>query len=106
MPESSTTEPTIVQDDSSLFLGLLVCWLLNMVQLGVAWLLFVYGEQTLPAVFVLVGAIGLLQVGYAAPLWYAFRRRGKTRMAKGIAIAALFTLLLNATFWVVIYVNG
>lgn len=106
MPEASLPESAISPDEGSLFLGLLVCWLLNMVQLGIAWLMFAYGEQTLPTVVVLVGGIGLLQVGYVIPLWYLLRRRGRKKMAKGVLIAALVTLMLNAVFWAVIYVNG
>lgn len=106
MPESTTPEPVTFQDESSLFSGMLVCWLLNVTQLGIACLLFAFGERTLPTVVVLVGAIGLLQVGYIAPLWYMFRRRGAKKMAKGMALGAVFTLLLNAVFWVVIYANG
>ena len=87
-------------------MGLLVCWLLNMVQLGVAYLLFVYGEQTLPIVFALVGGIGLLQIGYIAPIWFVLRGRGKKRMAKGLFIAAAITALINAGFWVLIYLSS
>ena len=94
------------KDEGSLFLGMIVCWLLNMVHLGVAYLFFVSGESTLPIVFVLVGAIGLLQIGYVAPIWYAVRRRGKRKTAKGIAIAACITLLANSILWLVLYVNG
>ena len=106
MPDSPITDSPAVPDSSSLFLGLLICWLLNMVQLGVAWLLFVRSERMLPSVFVLVGALGLLQSGYVVPIWYVFRRRGMNRMAKGLLIAAAFTLLVNVVFWMVMYVNG
>jgi|SRR5215467_6416492 len=106
MPDSPTTGPPVAPDGSSLFLGLLLCWLLNMVQLGIAWLLFVRSERMLPSVFVLVGTLGLLQIGYVVPLWYVFRRHGMKRMAKGLLIAAAFTLLVNMVFWVVMYVNG
>lgn len=107
MSEISTTEASpVVQDHSSLFLGLLLCWLLNMVQLGIAWLMFVRSERMLPSVFVLVGALGLLQIGYVVPLWYIFRRRGMKRMAKGLLVAAALTLLVNLSFWLVMYVNG
>ncbi|HEY6252057.1 MAG TPA: hypothetical protein VI685_19035 [Candidatus Angelobacter sp.] len=106
MPESSTTESAIARDEGSLFLGLLVAWLLNVVQLGIACLLFALGERTLPAVVVMVGGIGLLQISYVVPLWYVFRRRGRKRMAKGILMGAVFTLLLNAIFWAVIYLKG
>lgn len=106
MPEISTTERSSVQDHSSLFLGLLLCWLLNMVQLGIAWLMFVRSERMLPSVFVLVGALGLLQIAYVVPLWYIFRRRSMKRMAKGLLVAAALTLLVNLSFWFVMYVNG
>jgi hypothetical protein len=97
-------QPSASQD--SLILGMIVCWLLNVVHLGVAYLLFVYSDSMLPTVFVLVGGIGLLQVGYIAPIWYMFRRYGKRRMARGLAIAALCTLLVNAGIGSLIYMNG
>jgi hypothetical protein len=105
-PEIAVENEVSRKDEGSLLLGLLVCWLLNMVYLGVAYLLFVYGEQTLPAVFVLVGGIGLLQIGYVVPIWYVLRRRGLKRMAKGFLIAALVTALINGGFWLAIYVSG
>lgn len=89
-----------------MFLGIVVCWLLNVVHLGIAYFIFVQSERMLSAVFILVGAVGLLQVGYIAPLWYLFRSRGKRRMARGLLIAATITLLVNATFWLLIYING
>ena len=89
-----------------MFLGIVVCWLLNVVHLGIAYFIFVQSERMLSAVFILVGAIGLLQVGYIAPLWYLFRSRGKRRMARGLLIAATITLLVNAVFWLVLYING
>jgi len=101
--ETASTEPD--HHEGSLTLGLLVCWLLNMVQLGFAYLLFAYGEQTLPTVFALVGGIGLLQLGYVAPIWLVLRRRGKKRMAKGLFIAAAITALINSAFWVLIYLS-
>ena len=85
---------------------MIVCWLFNVAHLGIAYLLFAHGERTLPTVFVLVGAIGLLQVGYVAPLWYFVRRQGKRRMARGLFMAAVITALVNAGFWLTIYRNG
>lgn len=95
-----------IADQGSVFLGMVVCWLLNVVHLGIAYFVFVESERMLSSVFVLVGAIGLLQVGYIAPLWYLFRRRGKRRMARGLLIASTITLLVNAVFWLVLYING
>lgn len=95
-----------IADRGSLFLGIIVCWLLNVVHLGIAYFIFVESERMLSTVFVLVGAIGLLQLGYIAPLWYLFRTRGKRRMARGLLIASTITLLVNGAFWLVLYVNG
>jgi hypothetical protein len=95
-----------IADQGSLFLGIVVCWLLNVVHLGIAYFMFVESERMLSSVFVLVGAVGLLQVGYIAPLWYLFRSRGKRRMARGLMIASTITLLVNGAFWLVIYING
>ena len=94
------------KDEGHLVWGMLVGWLLNLVHFGIAYLLFVYGEQTLPTAFVLGGAIGLLQIGYIAPIWFVLRRRGRRRMAKGLLIAALVTALINAGFIAMIYFNS
>ena len=56
---------------------MLLCWLLNIVQLGIAALLLAAGERTLPTVFILAGAIGLVQFVYVVPIWRLFRHRGK-----------------------------
>lgn len=69
-----------------------ICWLLNIAQLGVGWLLLVADIRMLPAYYVLVGAIGLVQVGYVVPIWRLLRRKGKSRTAKGLLIAAVLTL--------------
>lgn len=106
MTETETSSATFHEDQSSLFLGLVVCWLLNMAHLGIAYLIFAGSERLLPSVFVLVGAIGLLQIGYVAPVWYFLKRRGKKRMATGFAVAAGITLLFNASFLLYLYVNG
>jgi hypothetical protein len=100
MPEQQST------GSGSFVLGLIVCWLLNVVQLGIAFLFFAYGERTLPTALILAGGIGLLQIGYIVPLWYLLRRHGKQRMARGLLTAAGITLLVNAVLGIVIYVNG
>jgi hypothetical protein len=50
----------------------------------------------LPAYYVLIGAIGLVQVGYVVPIWRVLVRKGKPRTAKGLLIAAGITVLVNA----------
>ncbi len=79
-----------------------ICWLLNVAQLGVGWLLLVADVRMLPGYYVLVGAVGVVQVGYVIPIWRLLRRRGKPRTAKGMLLAAVLTALMNlVTFWIV-----
>jgi hypothetical protein len=81
---------------TSVFLGMLVCWLLNIVQLGIAFFLLSRSEKLLPAVYTLAAAIGLVQVGYVIPLWRYLRRRGLRDVAMGLLMAACTTLVVNA----------
>ena len=73
-----------------------ICWLLNIAQIGIGWLLLVADVRMLPAYYVLIGAIGVVQVGYVVPIWRLLQRKGKPRTAKGLAFAACVTLGLNA----------
>jgi hypothetical protein len=75
--------------------GFAICWLLNIAQLGIGWLLLVADERSLSAVYVLIGAIGLVQLGYVVPIWRLLVRKGKPRTAKGVLIAAGITATLN-----------
>jgi hypothetical protein len=52
----------------SIVAGFAICWLLNIAQLGVGWLLLVADVRMLPAFYVLIYAIGLVQVGYVLPM--------------------------------------
>jgi len=87
----------------SLIAGLAICWLLNIAQLGIGWLLLVADVRLLPAYYVLVWAIGMVQVGYVIPLWRLLARRGLARTAKGLLIAAALTALANAVLAVVVF---
>jgi hypothetical protein len=80
----------------SIVAGVAICWLLNIAQLGVGWLLLVADVRMLPAYYVLIGAIGIVQVGYVAPIWRLLIRRGKTRTIRGLVIAAGLTAVANA----------
>ena len=82
-----------------------ICWLLNIAQLGIGWLLLVADVRMLPAYYVLVGAIGVVQVGYVAPIWRLLRRKGKPRTAKGLLLAAVLTLIANVAFVTVTYLR-
>jgi hypothetical protein len=83
--------------------GIAVCWLLNIAQLGIGWLLLVADVRMLPAYYVLIGAIGVVQVGYVVPIWRLLRRKGKPRTAKGLLIAASMTAVINAALLAVIF---
>ncbi|HEY2391196.1 MAG TPA: hypothetical protein VGK22_08475 [Candidatus Angelobacter sp.] len=76
--------------------GLAICWLLNIAQLGIGWLLLVADVRLLPMVYVLIGAIGAVQIGYVIPIWRLLMRKGKPRAAKGLLIAAGIMVVLNA----------
>ncbi len=79
----------------SVFLGMLICWLLNVVQLGVAFVLLSSSEKLLPAVYTLSLALGLVQVGYVVPMWRYLRRKNRRDAATGLLMAAGISLCIN-----------
>jgi hypothetical protein len=91
------------QGQGSIAAGMAICWLLNVTELCVGWLLLVADVRMLPAYYVLVGAIGLVQVGYVVPLWRLLLRKGKPRTARGMMIAAGITVLSNLVLALVIF---
>lgn len=93
------------QGRGSILAGMAICWLLNVAQLGVGWLLLVADVRMLPAYYVLVGAIGIVQVGYVVPLWRLLRRKGKPGTARGLMIAALLTLIADLAFVMLAYLR-
>jgi hypothetical protein len=88
--------------EGSIVVGLAICWLLNTAQLGIGWLLLVADVRYLPMVYVLIGAIGAVQVGYVVPIWRLLVRKGKPRTAKGLLLAAGLTAILNAALIIVV----
>ena len=70
---------------------------------GMGWLLLVADVRLLSAYYVLVWAIGVVQIGYVVPLWRLLARRGLARTAKGLLIAAALTALANAVVAVVVF---
>ena len=89
----------------SVLAGVAICWLLNVAQLGVGWLLLVADVRMLPGYYVLVGAIGVVQVGYVVPIWRLLRRKAKPRTATGLLVAAVLTLILNVVFVMLAYLR-
>jgi hypothetical protein len=78
------------------FFGMLLCWLLNMVQLGIAFVLLSSSEKLLPAVYTMSFALGLVQIGYVVPLWRLLVRNERLWVARGLLIGAGITLVVNA----------
>ena len=75
---------------------MLVCWLLNVVQLGIAFFLLSRSEKLLPAFYTLSRRWVWCQVGYIVPLWRYLRRKGLRDVAMGLLMAACATLVVNA----------
>lgn len=76
--------------------GILICWFLNLVQLGIAFLLLATSEKALPSVYVLTTALGLVQIGYVVPIYRLLGRRGKPRTAQGLLTGAAISAIANA----------
>jgi hypothetical protein len=87
----------------SLIAGLAICWLLNVAELCIGWLLLMADVRLLPVYYVMVWAIGVAQIGYVVPLWRLLARRGLAHTAKGLLIAASLTALANALLAVVVF---
>lgn len=81
---------------ASIVVGMAICWLLNIAQLGIGWLLLVADVRMLSTCYVLVGAIGIVQVSYVVPISRVLWRKGKRWTARGVLIAAGVTALVNA----------
>lgn len=82
-----------------------ICWLLNIAQLGIGWLLLVADVRMLPAYYVLIGAIGAVQAGYVVPIWRLLRRKGKPRTGKGVLLGAGLTAFMNILIVLTIYAS-
>ena len=89
----------------SIAAGMAICWLLNIAQLGVGWLLLVADVRMLPAYYVLIGAVGVVQVSYVVPIWRLLRRKGKPRTGKGVLLAAGLTALANIVIVLAIHMS-
>jgi hypothetical protein len=50
--------------------------------------------------------VGVAQLLYVVPLFVLARRRGRTRLAQGLAVRAGITVLLNAACWGTVLVSG
>lgn len=75
--------------------GMLICWLLNIVQLGIAFVLLSSSEKTLPSVYVLTAALGVVQLGYVVPIYRLLRRKGRLHSARGLLTAVCLSIVAN-----------
>jgi len=77
--------------------GIVSCFLLNGLHLGIGWLLLRGPDPFLMYAVVLITAFGVFQLIYIIPLILFLRKRDRQDFAKGIAIGASIAFLLNAT---------
>ena len=96
VPQLNPTYWEVVQAVIEFGYGVIICWMLNLVQLGIAFLLLAGSEKMLPFVYVLLAALGLVQIGYVAPLYRLLRRKKRFHAAHGLLTAACCSLLVNA----------
>ena len=86
-------------DEGSVVYGLFLCWGTNILQIVVGCATLGMGGENFASAFVVIGGIGLIQLVYVLPMYFQFRKQGKSDTAKGMVIAASITALLNATCW-------
>jgi len=82
-------------DEGQVIWGLLLCWGLNIGEVVIGF----FALMMLPLGVALIGGTGIIQLIYVLPLYFSFKKQGKTNTAKGLVIAASITALLNATCW-------
>lgn len=74
---------------------MLICWLLNVVQLGIAFVLLSSSEKMLPSVYVLTAALGVVQLAYVLPIYRLLRRKRRLHSARGLLTAACLSVVAN-----------
>ena len=75
--------------------GFLICWLLNLVQLAVAFLLLASSERMIVYAYILAAWLGLVQIAYVIPIYRLLWRKHKHYVARGLLAAALITAAAN-----------
>jgi hypothetical protein len=75
--------------------GMLVCWLLNVVQLGIAFFLLASSEKSLASVYVLTLALWLVQFGYVVPIYRILKRKRRPYAAHGLLTAACISAVIT-----------
>ena len=75
--------------------GFLICWLLNLVQLAIAFLLLASSERLIGPAYVTAVGLGVIQISYIVPIYRLLWRKGKRYVAGGLLAAALITAVAN-----------
>jgi hypothetical protein len=83
--------------------GIASCFALNVLHLGMAWLLLEvagsYADFLFNVALVIIAGFGLLQLLYVVPLVLTLRKHERSDFAKGMIIAGSISLLLSAACW-------
>ena len=82
-------------DEGSILWGLFICWGLNIGEIFFGFLAL----NIVSLGVAMIGGIGIIQLIYVLPLYFSFKKQGKTETGTGLIIAASITALLNATCW-------
>ena len=81
-------------DEGSVWLGFGMAAVINVAAGMAGGLTLFMGVGT----FILMG-LGLVQAAWIIPMVVSFRKSGQRRTMRGVILAALFTILLNAACW-------
>jgi len=90
---------TVTDDQGRVWLGLLLCWICNIVQVGLGFVLILASYPRVVVGIVIFGGVGLVQLAYVVPLCLHYKKLGQRNVVKGLIIAASITALLNASCW-------
>jgi hypothetical protein len=94
-------------NEGSAFRGFALVVVLQLLQAG---LVMSIGDQfnsggdaglgrSLMVAFIGLGGAGIIQLIYVVPLYFYFKKKGRTETARGLVIAASLVILINAACW-------
>jgi hypothetical protein len=85
----------VLKTISEFVAGMVVCWLLNVVQLGIAFVLLASSEKALSSVYVLTLAFWVVQFGYVVPIYRILMRKQRRKAAHGLLTAACISAVVT-----------
>ena len=92
---SITFAETVLKKILEFAAGMVICWLLNVVQLGIAFVLLASSEKALSSVYVLTLALWLVQFGYVIPIYRILKRKQRPYAARGLLTAACISAVIT-----------